>query len=214
MLISAQQLIAAGAAPSQAKAFAEPLSAAAALHGIDTPQRLAAFVAQCLHESGRFVHLEEDLFYRDAERVAKLFRSVFDANRDGKISADEVRAAVPYTRNPKALANKVYAGRYGNGDEASGDGWRYRGRGLMGTTFKDNYAAAGRATGRPYVDQPELLAQPSDACLAAAVYFASRGCNEMADAGNFVAITRAINPGMAGLDDRVMHWQECRRAFA
>jgi putative chitinase len=214
MLITAPQLIAAGISPTQAKLFADPLSAACALYNISTPLRIAALVAQCRVESGGFAHLEEDLYYRDAERVANLFRTAFDANRDGKISPEEIKAAVPYVRNAKALASKAYANRFGNGNEASGDGWLYRGRGLIGTTFKANYQAAEKAIGRPYTAQPDLLAQPTDACLTACHYFASRDCNAMADVGNIMGITRAINPGMAAADERAQNFFEARRAFA
>lgn len=202
MLITVEKLIAAGVSPTQAKVFADPLSAACLLHDIGKPARIACFVAQCIHESTGFSELEENLYYRDAERVARLFLTAFDTNRDRIISPSEIEAARPYTRNPVALANRAYANRYGNRDEASGDGWRYRGRGLIGTTFLDNYRAAGLAIGRPYVSEPDLLSCPPDACFTAAYYFASRGCNAMADAGNVDAITKAINPGMAGAKER------------
>jgi putative chitinase len=211
--ITVARLIAAGVAPTLAKVFADPLGAACDRFAINTPARVAAFVAQCMHESAGFVHLEEDLFYRDPERVARLFRTAFDTNRDGVLSPQEISAAVPYTRNPEALASRAYAGRFGNGNEASRDGWRYRGRGLIGTTFKANYQAAAQALARPYVEQPELLARPADACLTAAFYFSSRGCNQFADAGNFAAITKAINPGMAGAAERLALLKQASTAF-
>ncbi len=212
-MITIAQLIAAGVAPTLAKTFADPLGVAFDRFKINTPARCAAAVAQFIHESAGFVHLEEDLFYRDPDRVARLFRTAFDTNRDGVLSPLEIQAAAPYTRNPEALASRAYAGRYGNGNEASKDGWRYRGRGLIGTTFKANYQAAATALGRPYVDQPDLLGKPDDACLTAAFYFASRGCNEFADGGNFTAITKAINPGMAGAAERLALFNEAKTAF-
>jgi putative chitinase len=214
MPITSRQLAALGVPIAQAKAFAEPLSAACALHAITTPARISAFLAQCLHESARFTKLREDMYYRDAERVARLFRSVFDEDRDRKISQAEIEAARPYTCNPERLANRVYANRYGNGDEASGDGFRYRAGGLIGTTFRDNYREAGQGTGRPYEAQPELLASPPDASLAAAFFFASRGCIRLADAGQFSEITRVINPGMAGVAERLAHFEGARKVFA
>lgn len=214
MLIPPRRLVAFGICEDVAALFAEPLSAACTLHHINTPLRIAALVAQCAHESAFFTRLQEDLFYRDAERVARLFRTAFDLDRDRRISASEIEAARPYLRNPEKLANRVYAGRYGNGNEASGDGWRYRGRGLIGTTFRDNYMAAQVATGRPYVEQPDLLARPSDACLTAAFYFASRGCCSAADLGDIDGVTRRINPGMAGAEERRANFSIAVRAFS
>lgn len=114
-MIDLARLIAAGIAPTQARVFLAPLSAACARFGISTPARLAAFIGQCAVESGRFTQLEEGLYYTTAERV----RAVFPA------SVLSLGDAARLTRNPQALANRVYAGRNGNGDEASGDGsWR------------------------------------------------------------------------------------------
>ena len=193
------RLIEAGIHPTQAKAFGDPLKAAMKLNAIDTEARQAAFIAQCMVESQKFTRLEENLFYTTPARINLIFSAV---------KTDE--EAVKYTRNPKALANKVYAGRNGNGDEASGDGWTYRGRGLFQLTGRRNYKSAseGVGLGDVYLWRPELVALPSDACLTAAWYWRSTGCNEAIDAGMFDATTRLINgPAM-------LHKHERAAAFA
>lgn len=197
-------LIEAGIHPTQAKLFIEPLKAACELHDINTPRRLAAFIGQCAHETGGFVQLEENLRYTSAERIRDIFKS----------SVPNVAMAATFVRQPERLANKVYANRGGNGNEASGDGWRYRGRGLIGTTFRRNYAAAQAATGRPYIERPELLATPSDAALAAAVYWRDNQCNTWADAWELDIITRLINKGMAGRLDRIARSEQALEAFS
>jgi len=199
-------LIAAGVGPTQARAFADPLQAAMALHDISTQRRQAAFIAQAMLESARFTRLEENLFYTTPARIAAVWPSRFK-------SADEAAA---YARNPQKLANRVYAGRNGNGDEASGDGWLFRGRGLFQLTGRANYirASAGTGQGSVYVLRPELVAEPSDACLTAAWYWRSNGCNDMADAGNFDATTRAINgPAMLHAAERRHLFDELRDAL-
>ncbi len=213
MLITVEKLLAMRVAAGAARRFAEPLQAACALHGIDTNVRVAAFMAQALHESGHLERMEEDLHYRSAERVAKLFRRGFDTNRDGQISAAEIEAAQPYVMQPERLANRAYAGWGGNGPEASGDGWRFRGRGAFQLTFRHNYTAAARALGRPYVEQPELVAQPSDAALTAAWYWTTIGGNALADTFRFDGITRAINKGMEGKEQRLELFGKARKVW-
>jgi putative chitinase len=198
------QLVAAGITPTLARMFDEPLTATFQRFGIDTPGRQAAFVAQMSHESNGFAKLEEDLFYRRPERLMAMWPRRFSGFGD----------ASKFLRNPKGLANRVYSNRFGNGDEASGDGWKYRGRGLVQLTFLDNYAAAQRALGRPYVAQPELVALPEDACLTAGHYWTTRDMNTLADTSQIDEITRRINPAMAGADDRRSRYDESMRAFA
>lgn len=184
-------LLAVGVAPAIALTWAEPLSAAAALHDITTPARVAAFVAQCAHESAGFTRIEESLVYTSAQRIAALWP------RLAPIAAELVRA-------PQALANAAYADRLGNGPRTSGDGWRYRGRGLIQLTGRDNYRTAGHALGRDLEGQPDLVLQPDVAALSAAWFWSSRGLNAPADRGDINAITRAVNgPGMAGAGERL-----------
>jgi putative chitinase len=204
-MISVQSLVAAGIGPTQARAFEAPLNAACARFGINTAQRQAAFVAQCAHESGLFVHLEEGLFYRSADRICAIFKS----------RVPNLAAAQALVGNPKGLANRVYAGRNGNGNEASGDGWRYRGRGLIQLTGRNNYASAAAKVARPYVEQPDLVLQPEDACLTAGAFWDTAKLNAVADRGEFDAITRAINgAGMVGAAERRALFDACLNVFA
>jgi len=192
-------LIACGVGPTQARRFAAPLAAACARFGINAPARIAAFVAQCRVESAEFTQLEESLYYRDPGRIAAIF--------PGRVKG--VAAAQPLARNPQALANAVYAGRLGNGDAASGDGWRFRGRGLKQLTGRSNYTEAAAALGRPYVEQPGLVAEDADACLTAAWYWHKTGCSALADAWQIDEITRRVNgPGMLQAATRRSHSDE------
>lgn len=204
MNITPALLISAGIAPTQARQFAEPMRAACALFDISTPVRLAAFLAQCIHESAGFTRLEENLWYTTPERIRQMWPSRVSSLAD----------AATLTRNPKALANRVYAQRLGNGDPASGDGWRYRGRGLFQLTGRHNYADAALELNRPYVDFPDLVAHPSDACLTAAWYWHTNKLNILADASNTRAITRAVNgPGMVGLHERQAAFDQALRGL-
>lgn len=201
------QLIAAGVHPTQAKLFSEPLKAAMALFAIDTPTRQAAFIAQCLIESAKFTRLEENLYYTTPERIRAVFPSRVLSLPD----------AATLARNPEALANRVYANKNGNGDEASGDGWLYRGRGLFQLTGRANYANASQGAGLQdqYLIYPERVAKPSDACLTAAWYWWDNDCNELIDSGNFDATTRKINgPAMMHRHERAEAFDDALRAFA
>lgn len=191
-MISVAALIAAGINPTAAKIHAPHLAAAAARFGIDTPRKAAAFVGQAAVETQGLTKFEENLFYSSPERIREIFRS----------RVQDLAVAGRLARNPQGLANWVYANRYGNGGPETGDGWRYRGRGAGHLTFCDNYAAAAAALGRPYVDQPDLVAQPEDAALTFAHYFATRGCMAPAEAWNIDAVTKAVNPGMAAAAER------------
>ena len=199
-MISVRTLIALDIGPTQARIFAEPLAAACARFGITTPARIAGFVAQCRVESAGFTVLEENLRYRQPERL----RAVFPSRVPNLADAARLVAA-----GPQAIANRVYAGRIGNGDEASGDGWRYRGRGLKQLTGRANYADAAEGLGRPYVERPDLVATPTDACLTAAWFWHNAKCNILADSAQWDAITRAVNgPGMLQADLRRQYSEE------
>lgn len=204
-MITAAALIAAGIGPTQARQFAPSLAAACARFDINTAARVAAFVAQCRVESAGFTALEEGLHYTTPERVRQIFPSRVPSLAD----------AATLVRRPQALANRVYSGRLGNGNEASGDGWRYRGRGLKQLTGRANYTDAAVGLGRPYVTQPELVALPEDACLTAAWYWHAAKCNILADSGQWDAITRAVNgPGMLQAAVRAQYSREGVLAFA
>lgn len=196
-MISLAQLIAAGVGPSNARLFVDPLNESMARYGIATPKRAAAFVGQLMVESARFTRLEENLLYTSAERIMAVFGRRFDSLDD----------AAGYVRKPVALANRVYANRLGNGNVTSGDGWRYRGRGLIQLTGRDNYLAADSAIMMPLLDNPDLLIQPRAACLSAGWFWFDRGCNALADGARIDEITRVIN-GKA-----MMHAEERRQQF-
>lgn len=177
---------------------------------IVTRDRAAAFVAQIAHESAQFTHLQENLNYR-AERLVVVWPKRFPT----------LESARPYEHNPEKLANKVYAARFGNRDEASGDGWRYRGRGPMQLTFHDNYNAAEAGTGLPFVAAPDLLMDSRDGLTSAAWYWKSHGCNELADdtatdddMADFVRETQIINGGTLGITERIALWKKLKAAFA
>lgn len=205
MIISIGQLVAAGIKPTQARAFAEPLTQASARFQINTPARIAGFVAQCRVESTDFTQLEENCYYSKPEWIRQVFSSKVPTIQDAQRLA----------RNPKLLANTVYADKNGNGDAASGDGWLYRGRGLIGLTGRANYFAAGVGVGRPYLEQPDLVAQPLDACMAAGWYWYSNKLNALADAMLTDEITRAVNgKAMMHADLRRQYAEEGARAFA
>ena len=170
----------------------ESLTAAFQRFDISTPERQAAFIGQCAHESGNFKTLQENLNY-SAKGLNATWPSRFPSEE----------AAQPFHRNPEKIANKVYSGRMGNTEE--GDGWKYRGRGLIQLTGKDNYRLASDALGVDLVGNPDLVLSKEYAALTAAWYWNKRGLNKEADAKDFTGMTKKINGGTIGLADRVAH---------
>lgn len=166
-------------------------------YGIDTPRRLAAFIAQCAHESGNFTALRENLNYR-AETLMKTWPTRFPTMLD----------ASRYAKNPEMIANKVYANRMGNGDEKSGDGWRYLGRGLIQLTGKENYSWFGASIG---VNDPEELIEYlgtfEGAVQSACWFWETNELNQWADKGDMKTLTKRINGGNLGLADRIKHYE-------
>jgi putative chitinase len=169
----------------------EPLRAAFDKYDISTPRRQAAFIGQCAHESGNFTKLEENLNY-SPERLTKVWPSRFP----DLITADK------YAHNPQALANKVYAGRLGNNQE--NDGWSFHGRGLIQLTGRENYERCGSSLGVDLIGNPNWLLDPKYAALSAGWYWNKHGLNELADAQEHGIITKRINGGTLGLDDRIL----------
>jgi putative chitinase len=188
----------AGLTLSKAQLYAQPLTNAMTSYEINTPARVNAFLAQIGHESQSFTCTQESLYYTTTAQLLKIFGGYIKPAEAGN-----------FLRNSEKLANRVYANRMGNGNELSGDGYRFRGRGLIQLTGRDNYAAAGRALGLDLRAQPDLLFQAEASAQAAAWFWKSRGCNELADKNDFNTITRKINGGLNGLDDRLK-----RLAFA
>lgn len=170
-------------------AMAPALDRAMAEYKITTPARICHFLGQIHHESMGLTRLEEDLNY-SAKRLTEVWKKRFPT----------IAAAAPYANNPRKLAEKTYGGRLGNA--APGDGWKYRGGGLIMNTGLVNYARPGELIGVDLVARPELLRTPPIAALAAAAYWADHGCNELADREDVVEITRRIQGGSLGLDDR------------
>ena len=164
--------------------FLGPLNAAMAEFGIDTPARQAAFLATVAHESGQFSKLEENLSY-SADRLMAVWPKRFPT----------LDSALAYARTPERLANHVYAHRGGNGDEASGDGWRFRGAGLTGLTFRDNHTACAAHFGIPLGGLGAWLRTPEGGARSAAWFWSQRGVNRWADAGDFDGVCDAVNLG-------------------
>jgi putative chitinase len=186
------------------------LNAAMVRFEINSPDRAAAFLAQVAHESAELQRLVENLSYT-AKRLMQVWPKRFPI----------LAAALPYERQPERLANYVYAKRLGNGDETTGDGWRFRGRGLLQITGRGNYRATGLALQLPLEARPELLETPAVAALAAAQFWQSRGLNQLADDRNddnddedFVTITVTINGGRVGLDARRLYWTRAKAAMS
>jgi putative chitinase len=172
----------------------------AAKFQINTPLRLAHFLAQCGHESGGFRATQENLNY-SAKGLNGIFKKYFPTEA----------AAAAYARNPQKIANKVYGNRMGNGDEASGDGYKFRGRGYIQLTGKDNYTAFGKAIGEDICANPDKVASQY-ALLSAAWFFSKNGLHKMADGGAtdavVTSITKRVNGGTIGLADRIKHFKE------
>lgn len=180
-----------GIAPADAKTWCGPLAEACAKYSINTPARIAAFLAQVAEESRRLTRVTESLNY-SAERLAVVFTHYFPGT-----------LASRYEHKPEAIANRVYANRMGNAGEDSGDGYRYRGRGLIQITGKYQYGKCGEALGLDLQAHPELLELPANAAASAAWYWVHNGCNELADRGAFQSITKLINGGLMGYDERL-----------
>lgn len=184
--------------------FVPALNRAMTRYRIDSRVRQSAFLAQVGHESGQLRRLVENLNY-SAQGLAATWPSRYRA-ADGQPNALAQRLA----RNPESIANNAYAGRNGNGLELSGDGWRYRGRGLLQITGRSNYRAAGDALALPLEVQPELLEQPEHAAMSSAWWWSDRGLSALADVGRFQDIGSIINTGRPG---RVPHGAAERKAL-
>lgn len=189
-------------------ALVDVLNATFQRWNISTPLQQAAFLAQCGHESGSFTKLEEDLRYR-AETLVKLFPKT--PKRPWGFTLEEAK---PYVGHPERIASRIYGGRMGNRDEASGDGWLYRGSGYLQLTGAANFYHAGQALGVDFVKNPDLVRTPEWGMQTAGWFWATHKCNEFAQARNWVGLTKAINGGTIGLDDRIHHTDMAINSFA
>ena len=172
----------------------------AAKFQINTPLRLAHFLAQCGHESGGFRATQENLNY-SAKGLNGIFKKYFPTEA----------AAAAYARNPQKIANKVYGGRMGNGPEASGEGYKFRGRGYIQLTGKDNYKAFDAVVVENILEQPDLVATKYP-LLSAAWFFHKNGLHKIADGGAtdavVTSVTKRVNGETIGLPDRIKHFKE------
>ena len=187
-MVNANQLQKLGINPNLEKVFNDTFER----WNINTPQRQAAFIGQCGHECGNFKILEENLNY-SADRLVKIWPKRFTS----------IEMAQPYNRNPKAIANKVYGGRMGNRDEASGDGWRFRGSGWLQLTGHDNFYHVGKAIGQDFVMNPDLVRTPEFAAQTAGWFWSTHNCNAKADVKDWTGLTKIINGGVLGLNERI-----------
>ena len=167
--------------------------------GILTPAQQASWIGQCGHECGNFRILEENLNYR-APTLLKLFPKT--PTRQWGFTPEEAAA---YEKQPQRIANRIYSNRMGNRDEASGDGWRFRGSGFLQLTGHSNFYHAGQALGVDFVMQPELVRTPMYAAQTAGWFWQTHKLNQYADSGDFVTMTKRINGGTIGLEDRIKH---------
>jgi len=168
---------------------------------INTVARVSAFIAQTAHESGGYRALSENLNY-SGDSLCKVWPKHFNAD-----NKDE------YHRNPEKIANRAYRSRMGNGDEASGDGWKYRGRGLIQLTGKDNYSRFAEYAEISPEQAAEYLETPRGAVHSACWFWYANDLNTYADAGDFTGMTKRINGGTIGLEDRVKHYNEACHIF-
>ena len=168
----------------------EPLNGTFQKYDIGTPKRQAAFIGQCAVESANFTRLQENLNY-SAQRLTQVWPSRFP----------NINMAESYAHNPEKLADFVYAGRMGNLQD--GDGWKFHGRGLIQLTGRENYANCGSGIGVDLIDNPDLLLTPKYAALSAGWFWNKKGLNPLADAQEYGAMTRRINGGLTGLDERI-----------
>lgn len=190
---------------SYAKQWHEAICEICPVYEINTEMRLAAFIAQCAHESGGFKFLKENLNYKAAS-LRKVFPKYFP---DDAIAAQ-------YANRPdkqEAIASRVYANRMGNSDEASGDGFKYLGRGLIQLTGKNNYTIFAASIETPLEDIPEYLQTFEGAVQSACWFWEQNNLNQWADKGDILTLTKRINGGTIGLEDRIKHYNHALHVF-
>lgn len=172
--------------------------------GIVTPARVAGFISQCQHESADFTVLTENLNY-GAKGLMTIFKKYYKTEALAK----------SHERKPELIANRVYSGRMGNGPESSGDGWKFRGRGLVQLTGRSNYTQCSNDLFGDdcLVDDPDLVTQPEYAILSACWFWHKNKLNDICDRGDVVLLSKRINGGTIGLADRIHHWNKCLELF-
>lgn len=183
-------------------AFLPSLQSALNEFGVNTPKREAAFLAQIAHESGELTIFAENLNYS-----AKGLMATWPKRFPDPVKAQQ------YERNPQKIASHVYANRIGNGDEASGDGWRFRGRGPIQITGRENYQKYGSRLNVDLISDPDKATTPEVGFRIAGLYWKENGLNELADGGMFETITKRINGGLKGLEDRVKYYTRAKQVL-
>jgi len=202
------QLVAAGIKREVAERWLPHVQSAMARFGIESEKQVAAWLAQTAHESGGYTMLKENLNYRAATLAACWPTRFAELGPDKKPKRNEKGALIPtkvaesIAGKPELIAPLVYSNRMGNGPAESGDAFRYIGRGLKQLTGKDNYTRCGAALGLDIVANPDLLLEPEGAALSAAWFWSVNKCGPLADADDFVGLTKKINGGTIGLPDR------------
>lgn len=191
------------AAMSKLYSFIQPLNDSMVSWSINLRERATMFLAQIAHESQELNSLQENLYYSTPERLMVVWPSRFRT----------LTEAQPYAKNPEKLANNVYANRMGNGDEASGDGYRFRGRGLIMLTGRRNYERCALGIEKPVDQYPDLLTDPVHASDSAGWFWNVNGINALADEGDFLAVTMKINGGTIALDDRTKYWERAKEVI-
>jgi putative chitinase len=201
MLVN-EQMLCTITTPELAAKWADALNETCERFAIDSPFRIAGFLSQTAHESGGFKFVKENLNY-SAASLMRVWPSRFPT----------LEIAQAYAMNPEKIANKTYSSRMGNGDEASGDGWKYIGRGLIQLTGKNNYVAYSMACDNEALTKPEIVEQPKYAAESAGWFWDVNKLNTLADAQDVVGMTKRINGGTHGLDDRQMKYSKVMSYF-
>jgi putative chitinase len=180
-------------------ALVDPFNETFERFGIVTPAQQASWIGQCGHECGNFRIMEENLNYR-APTLLKLF-----PQNPKRVWGFTPESAAAYEKQPQKIANRIYGNRMGNRDEASGDGFRFRGSGFLQLTGHSNFYHAGQALGVDFVMQPELVRTPRYAAQTAGWFWQTHRLNQYADSGDILTMTKRINGGTIGLEDRKKH---------
>jgi len=188
--------------PELADKWADALNETCQEFAIDSPYRIAGFISNTAHESAGFKFVSENLNY-SAASLMRVWSTRFPT----------VEIAQRYAMNPEKIANRAYADRMGNGDEASGDGWKYRGRGLIQLTGKNNYVAYSMACDNEALQKPDIVAEPKYAAESAGWFWSVNRLNSVADTQDIVRMTKIINGGINGLDDRQMKYSQVMSYF-
>lgn len=203
---------AAGARPAEAEKFLPFLQGACKAYDITSPRRLAGFLSQIGHESAGFTRLTESLDYS-----VDAILSTFGRHRISEADARRLGRTRTQPANQEGIANLIYGGAWGLtnlGNVAPGDGWRFIGRGLKQLTGRSNYTRCGKALGEDFIAHPDRLLMPVNAALSAGWFWATNGCNALADAGDVPALTKRINGGELGLARRIALYHDGIQVFA